>query len=342
LEAAFNKTAQILFKPFNLRKWLIIAFTAWLATLLSNTGGCSFKYSNRMPSRSCRYVQEQSCNPPGSATQIPDLALLDNIPFFRRVPDLSFEHFFDFSFTPLVILPLAILVIPLLILAVWLSSRGRFMFTHCIANNTGQVKVPWKEYRREANSLFFFRLVIAAANLIPVGLISVGVAVLSFGLAGHHNFQFANVPLLLAFILLLAVSITAMLVLLLVSFFTNTLVLPIMFTQRLSTINAWRKLMAVMKTQTLGFVILPLVYVLIDIGLGLVVMAVLFLTCCCCLPLLVLPYINVVILLPLLMFKRTYGLSFIAQMGPEYDVFYNRFGTSEPQTAPTPAPSSTQ
>ena len=44
-------------------------------------------------------------------------------------------------------------------------------------------------------------------------------------------------------------------------------------------------------------------------------------TCCCAGCLMALPYLGTVLLLPVLVFKRSYSLYFLAQFGPEYDVF---------------------
>jgi len=47
-------------------------------------------------------------------------------------------------------------------------------------------------------------------------------------------------------------------------------------------------------------------------------------TCCCAGIVLVIPYIGVVLMLPLLVFKRAYSLHFLSQFGSDYDVFADR------------------
>ncbi len=44
------------------------------------------------------------------------------------------------------------------VLVVWLSSRGRFKFLHCVALNRAEVQVPG-DLGLTANSLFWFRIV---------------------------------------------------------------------------------------------------------------------------------------------------------------------------------------
>jgi hypothetical protein len=56
-----------------------------------------------------------------------------------------------------------------------------------------------------------------------------------------------------------------------------------------------------------------------------------FLTCCCGFLLLAIPYINAVVLLPVLTLLRLYNLEFVRQLGPDFDLL-----TQEPPPPPTP------
>src|SRR5215472_6438463 len=42
---AFELMKKILFQPFDLKKWLVIGFAAWLANLASGGGGFNFPYN---------------------------------------------------------------------------------------------------------------------------------------------------------------------------------------------------------------------------------------------------------------------------------------------------------
>ena len=52
----------------------------------------------------------------------------------------------------------------------WLSSRGRFMFLHCVAGNKAEVKIPWAKFREHANSLFVFRIVLGLVGFVVIML----------------------------------------------------------------------------------------------------------------------------------------------------------------------------
>jgi hypothetical protein len=61
------------------------------------------------------------------------------------------------------------------------------------------------------------------------------------------------------------------------------------------------------------------------------VMLAILVTCCCACCLMALPFLGTVLLLPVLVFKQAYSLYFLAQFGPEYDVF-----PPAPPAAPPP------
>ena len=64
-------------------------------------------------------------------------------------------------------------------------------------------------------------------------------------------------------------------------------------------------------------------------AIGMLVLMAILLTCCIACCLMALPFLGTVLLLPVLVFKRAYPLCYLAQYGPQYDVF---------PTVPTPAP----
>ena len=63
------------------------------------------------------------------------------------------------------------------VVCLWLSSRGRFMFLDGLVRNRGAVVEPWREFRREGNSLFWFRFGLGLALLLTF-LLLIGLCVL--------------------------------------------------------------------------------------------------------------------------------------------------------------------
>jgi hypothetical protein len=56
-------------------------------------------------------------------------------------------------------------------------------------------------------------------------------------------------------------------------------------------------------------------------AIGIIVLLAILATCCIAGCLLLLPFLGTVLLLPVLVFKRAYPLYYLAQYGPQYDVF---------------------
>ena len=135
---AFELMKKILFQPFDLKKWFVIGFAAWLASLGAGTGG-NFNYPSKRD-------EVQKVN--DAISQIPHPILVGAIVL------------------------LVVLVLVLIVLCAWLRARGGFMFVDCIVKNRGAVAEPWREFRREGNSYFLFSLLVGFAFLIFAALLS--------------------------------------------------------------------------------------------------------------------------------------------------------------------------
>jgi len=136
---AFEVMKKILFQPFDFKKWLVIGFAAWLASLGAGGGG-GFNYgSNR---------DEDVQKVTAAISQIPQ---------------------------PILVLGISLLIILVLVLVVlfgWLRARGGFTFIDCIVKNRGAIAEPWRDFQKEGNSYFIFWVLIGLGLLIFAGLLS--------------------------------------------------------------------------------------------------------------------------------------------------------------------------
>jgi hypothetical protein len=132
---AFELTKKILFRPFDLKKWFVIGFAAWLSNL--GSGNYSFRF-NRSDWKNVSWFQDLD----DMITQIP--------------------HWILWSGLGVIIL----LVFALMIVIAWLRARGRFMFIDCIVKNRGAIAEPWREFRNQGNSYFLFGLLVGFIILI--------------------------------------------------------------------------------------------------------------------------------------------------------------------------------
>ena len=139
----FELMKRILFQPFDLKKWLVIGFAAWLANLVGGGGGFNFPYNQR--------ENEQKVNE--IIGQISQPALIIGI------------------------CVVVCLVLLLVVLFAWLRARGRFIFVDCIVRNRAAIVEPWKEYRAEENSFFLFSLVVVLVLIVALAIAGLGLIV---------------------------------------------------------------------------------------------------------------------------------------------------------------------
>src|ERR1035438_1307093 len=145
---ALERVKTMLFKPFDLGKWFIIGFCAWLA-FLGEGGGGGGGFNNVFNNN----FNGNNSGPAGNSLRH------------------GYHHARDYVANNLDwIIPVAagamILLLALWLLILWLSSRGRFMFLHCVALDKAEVAEPWNKFEREANSLFWFRLVVGLFGMV--------------------------------------------------------------------------------------------------------------------------------------------------------------------------------
>ena len=272
---AFNRVKLLLFEPFEMKKWFVIGFCAWLATL-GKGGGVGFgEFKN---------------------------VIINHLPIVIIVGT---------------IIILAILAITVLVL--WLSSRGKFMFVHCIAKNTAEVKVPWRKYSREGNSLFLFRFAAGVIVFILIALLAGSVifgAVLLGGSGGQMGW--IGIPaIVIAVLFLIPIAIAGMLFFK----FINDFVVPIMYVNGCTCVEGWSQFWGLLKLNKWNFTLYILFQILIGMVIGTIIVAAVCMTCCIAGCLIIIPYIGTVLLLPVLVFSRSYSLYYLGQYGRAYNVF---------------------
>jgi hypothetical protein len=293
LGQAMERVKDVLFRPFDLAKWFAIGFCAWLAHL--GQSGFYSGYNNKLGSprqgaESLRHAFEQARD-----------YVRDNLAW---------------------ILPLAIAVtvvgLVIWLVLLFLSSRGHFMFIHCIALNRGEVSVPWALYGREANSLFLFRLVLTLAGMAFTLPLLGGLVLLGLGMMHREQASMAGV---LWIVCLGLAMFTFGIVFWLINWFTREFVVPIQYLRRSSCIAAWRELLRLSSGNVSQFVLYVLFRIVLAIAIFLLELVLVLATCCIAGCLFALPYLGTVLLLPIIMFRRSFSLYYLAQFGPEYNVF---------------------
>jgi hypothetical protein len=278
--AALDWMKMVLFAPFDFVKWLTIAFAAFLA----GHWGSSFRF--------------------GRSWNIPNF----NYSFRKdgNLPDWDFTPWF-FGVGALVVL----LACAVGIVWMWVSSRGRFMFTDCVVRNRAAIAEPWHEFRREGNSYFLFSLVLFICGVLIFAVFGLLMWLLFLG--GRDGDFAWSAPLVVCLILFGLVWLVLSLFFALVFQF----MVPVMYRRRCSAKDAFVDVTKLIFANPGPF----LLFVLFSIALLIAVSVVGTLIACvtCCIG--GLPYISTVILLPAIVWLAAYKLLFIRQFGDAYDVW---------------------
>jgi hypothetical protein len=239
---AFELMKKILFQPFDLKKWLVIGFAAWLANLgAGGGGGGNFNYPDKRR---------------GDVTKLNET--------IGQIPQ------------PILIAAICILVcvvLLLIVLVAWLRARGRFIFVDCIVRNRAAIVEPWKEFRAEGNSFFLFSLLVVLA-LVGVMVIAGLVLIVPF-IPWHGQAQpgvafwiglslFVFVAVCLAFVWALA----------------SQLMVPIMYRQRCLARLAFARAVDLVASYPGPILLYVLFLLLLGVATVMISCAVICATCC--------------------------------------------------------------
>jgi hypothetical protein len=292
---AFERMKLMLFRPFDFGKWFVIGFCAWLAYLGeagSGFPGGNFNTGNHSQGTGpdFRHGLEQARS-----------FVLNNLDWI--VPVAAIVIF---------------LCLALGVVFLWLNSRGKFMFLHCVALNKAEVIEPWDKFEHEGNSLFWFRIVlslIAAVLTLPL-LATIAVLILRMIYHGEPDLTGIVAAACLALVFFALAIVFAI-----IKKFTVDFVVPIMFLRGGKCRAAWKEFYGLLLANSGQFVLYILFQIVLSMAIGAIVFGAIIITCCIAGCLMALPYLGTVLLLPVLIFKRAYPLYYLAQFGPQYDVF---------------------
>jgi hypothetical protein len=302
MSRGFARMKKALFSPFDLKKWFVVGFTAFLSGLTDWHGGGEMgKKGGTMDWEGFLYFPQRAVE---WLTENPIWAVL-----------------------------IAIGVLLLLILAVfiaWWSARGKFMFLDNVAHDRSQVVAPWKEYRAEGNSLFLLSLLLAA--IVFVIVTAYAVQCFTSLLALYESSE--DVRALIGPAILMVLGLIAIFLLVgFISLLLRDFVVPIMYKERITVLKAIRKFFPLLLSELLyflGYAVFKFFVVLVVV-IGVIVVG--LATCCVGFLLFAIPYINAVVLLPVSYTLRAFSVEFLEQFGPEYHIF--------PRVSATPASTET-
>jgi len=307
-ERAFNRMKTALFKPFDLRKWMVIGFTAFLADLLDG-GGQSRGFKNN---------------------QQGDWGTILTAPYEAWAWLQSKPEW-------LMLLVFGVLAAAaILLLLLWLSSRGKFMFLDNVVRQRALVSDPWHHYRQPAASLFRFRVQFALVTLTLAGGTFYHLWRMAYTRWSSSGDLWQLLPSLVLWIIFLLLILLAFGY---IKLLLDHFIVPVMYKHDLSCGEAWEKFLPLHWGHAGSFLLYALFILMVIIALVAVVIVGGLFTCCVGFLVLAIPYISSVVLLPFSYWLRSFSLEYLAQFGSDFDLLVQEPGQeqADPQPAPPPA-----
>jgi hypothetical protein len=283
-KAAFEWMKGMLFRPFDLARWLTIAFAAFIA------GGWGSGFNlrwNKWNAGDWNYR-------------------------FSRHGEFSDWAVPGWLIALLVLGVLAALA--LVLFWVWVTARGRFVFTDCVVRNRAAIAEPWREYRREGNSFFLFSLVVGFGMVMAM-MVLVLVGWVPFWMF-YGDSDEGTAGGLVLIVLVVIMALLWALVALFLAVVTHFMI-PVMYRRRCSARTAFLDVTKLIVRNPAPFALFVLFGIALAIGVAIAATVVTCLTCCVG----GFPYISTVLLLPAIVWLAAYRLLFIRQFGDEYDAW---------------------
>ncbi len=191
---------------------------------------------------------------------------------------------------------------------------------------------PWSRFARQGNSLFVWSIFFVIACVIAVLVVALPFLASLRALWGDGEFHWLGLLSLAGFMFMaipvaLAIAYTVL--------FLNSFVVPIMYQHNLTATEAWSRFLSLLRANPLAFIIYGLLMIVLAVAIGMGVAVLGFSTCCIGFILVGTPYLGQVVLLPVHATLRAFGPEFLAQFGPEYNVFA---AAAPPPATPAPPP----
>lgn len=192
------------------------------------------------------------------------------------------------------------------------------MFLDNVIHDRAEIAKPWREFRREADSLFLWRLAFHLVGLAAFVLL----AVLFFTTASRIYDETRFVPLPVSWILGMGALVLLMIVVTgYIATFLKDFVVPIMAKNRVTATKAWAIFLPLFREHAGPFILYGLIIFAAMIAFIVFVIIAGLVTCCVGWFLLVIPYVGTVVTLPFWYGLRAFSVEFLAQFGPAYELF---------------------
>lgn len=257
IAASWEWTRTVLFRPFQIKKWLILGFIALLAGQF--TYGSNSRGNINLPRQdSGQPAIEKTAGADRAAPAEGDIPA----PLEKFLTTLKETNKAVIIF---IIAFLFFISTFLFLIFTWLYSRFSFIFLEAIVKNDASVKMPFRKNKSAGNSYFLWNVIIALIGSAFVGLLGLTgylslsrIGIFNQGIKpGAGRIILAVLPVLLTFIVFVIISV-------LLNFVVRNFILPVMYKDKVGILKAWPPVLSIVKKHK-GPVSL---YLLIKIGLS--------------------------------------------------------------------------
>ncbi len=294
---AWERMKDILFRPFNMRKWFILGVSAWLATL--GKGGSGSTSSNAR-----------------------DLGGSDEINHDSFAQGIAYIHNFWSTYSNYIIIgaiALTIIIIGISLLVGWLKAHGKFMLLDNVINNSAEINAPWIEFTQHSRSLFLWYICFSVVNML-VFLIIGGIGILSIAIPCIKASTFAPA----AIPGIVAVSTVTLIYIIAAAYigrFVEDFIIPLMYNLDMTITEAWHKFKEIYSENSSSFIVYGLFYLVLTFASSIAIVTFAIATCCIGGCLMMIPFVGTVVLLPVTIFFRAYSVEYLAQFGEDFICF---------------------
>lgn len=263
VDLSINRTKLILFQPFSLKKWLCLLFIAFMAGALGSgngSGGSNHNWPKKAEAVDYGYtVEQEKIDQFGSSYGEFEP---DSYPFYYEKLKLKFAFLKKAS-----VWAGFLIIFPLTILFMWLSSRFKFIWFDSIIKNDASVAEPFRQHKDKGNSLFIFYLTLLILTLTALGLIAlwifgVGKALGLFKAGGYWSFA----GVMSTFLMPVITAICGIMFLVILYLAIDHFVVTIMAIDNCPFKAAWQKFINIYKGNQKEFWF----YLLVLMGLGII------------------------------------------------------------------------
>src|SRR5512140_3249928 len=222
LNRAWGRMKTALFRPFDIHKWFVVGFNAFLAALMEASNG-------------------------GGGARAGKKGKFGEFINFRRT---AWDWLMGHPALAIAILFGVVAAIAVFVVLTWASSRGVFMFLDNVVRGSVEIAKPWREYGKEGNSLFVWRLLLGIGAFLTFGLVVAFFFVKAAALYDEGASPVLPIGFMfgLGFLVLGLVLIWGYIVL-----FLKDFVAPLMYRNRIPAGHAWKLFLEVFRKYPFHF-----------------------------------------------------------------------------------------